>query len=236
MVNLWRGKMDLEKDNNIKYTVCKNCRGTGGRYVYASKQKKGHTQVVYEPCSICNGDGKIEDNRTRDEILDDWQYENNLWINCKDCDADGYICDDDGNEIVCQTCEGYGVVKDKLSPEEREYEKIEEEKRNFVSNLRKQNLEDDLDFYGNRKEKELIKNLENEIHSLKQSVDNTKKGDSILTDLILLAVFVMLCINYFSYKGVKEDILSLNKAIYTINKNIEYIDNRLENFTNKKMH
>ena len=35
----------------------------------------------------------------------------NIWINCKDCDADGYIVDDDGNKLVCQTCEGYGEVE-----------------------------------------------------------------------------------------------------------------------------
>lgn len=226
--------MNMEKDNNIKYTACKACRGTGGKFIYASKKKKGRTQVVYEPCSVCKGEGKIEDHRTRDEILDDWQYENDLWINCEDCDGDGYICDDNENEIVCQTCEGYGVVKDERSPEEREYEKIEEEKRNFVSNLRKQNLEDDLDFYGDHKEKELIKNLENEIHSLKQCVEKSKKKDSLLPEIIFLAVLVMLYINYNSYKNVKEDIQSLNKAIYTINKNIEYIDNRLEKFTKKK--
>ena len=114
-------------DEISKFTTCKACRGRGGRYIVSkSKKKKQNTEVIFEKCSFCEGKGRVEDKRSREEKLDDWQNETNIWINCKDCDADGYIVDDDGNEFVCQTCEGYGVVKDKRTPEGREAERNRE--------------------------------------------------------------------------------------------------------------
>ena len=79
----------------FKLTTCKACRGKGGRYIAAkSKKKKQKTEVIFEECSVCEGKGKVEDKRTREEKLDEWQNETNLWIDCKDCDADGYVVDE----------------------------------------------------------------------------------------------------------------------------------------------
>lgn len=157
----------------FKLTTCKACRGKGGRYIAAkSKKKKQKTEVIFEECSVCEGRGKVEDKRTREEKLDEWQNETNLWIDCKDCDADGYIVDEDGNELVCQTCEGYGAIKDKRTPEEREAERIEMEKIKFQEGLLKLYSEQDDDFYGDNKK---IKNFDDELSSLKASVKKIRR-------------------------------------------------------------
>lgn len=246
--------MNIKKINDkiSKFTTCKACRGRGGRYIVSkSKKKKQNTEVIFEKCSFCEGKGRVEDKRSREEKLDDWQNETNIWINCKDCDADGYIVDDDGNELVCQTCEGYGVVKDKRTPEERE---AEIEKIKFQAGLFKLYREEDDDFYGDNKK---IKNLEDELNSIKASVKkleetHSNKTTSILQEIhelsktigwIFIAALILLlaqCSGKTDDKikeGVKEirkDIESLDRSIDIINDRIKKIDNKWESFNYKK--
>lgn len=250
-------KMNIKNINDeiSKFTTCKACRGRGGRYIVSkSKKKKQNTEVIFEKCSFCEGKGRVEDKRSREEKLDDWQNETNIWINCKDCDADGYIVDDDGNEFVCQTCEGYGVVKDKRTPEGREAERIEIEKIKFQEGLLKLYSEEDDDFYGDNKK---IKNLEDELNSIKASVKKLEETHSNKTTSILqeihelsktigwisvIAVFLIFAqcsektddLIKEGVKVIREDIESLDRSIDVINDRIKKMDNKRDNFNFKK--
>lgn len=253
-------KMNIKNINDeiSKFTTCKACRGRGGRYIVSkSKKKKQNTEVIFEKCSFCEGKGRVEDKRSREEKLDDWQNETNIWINCKDCDADGYIVDDDGNEFVCQTCEGYGVVKDKRTPEGREAERIEIEKIKFQEGLLKLYSEEDDDFYGDNKERKKVKDFEDELYSLKASVKKIEETQSNKTTSILqkikelsktvegisIAVIILLLMQCNGktddkiQEGVKEirkDIESLDRSIDVINDRIKKMDNKRDNFNFKK--
>lgn len=228
--------MKIQENNEefSKWTTCKACRGMGGRYIAAiSKKKRKKAEVIFEECSICKGEGKIEDNRTKEEMLDESQNETNLWIDCKDCYAEGFIVDDDGNEFVCQTCEGYGVVKDKRTPEE-----IEEIK--FQEGLLKLYSEEDDDFYGDYKERKRIKDFED----LKASVKNIEgtfsyKTTSIsqeIQDLLVsikwffITTVILLLVQCGEIKGgvkeIRKDIESLDRSIDIINDRTKILDNK----------
>lgn len=252
--------MKIKKSNEdfSELTTCKACRGMGGRYIYAkAKNREQNTSVVFEPCSVCEGKGKVVDTRTREEKLDDWQNETNLWINCEDCDADGYIIDEDGNEVVCQACEGYGVIKDKRTPEEKEVERIEEEKQKFKDALNTLLCEDEIDFYGDNKEKQQIRFFEEEIATLKESVkkleeSNSSKITTILHEVkessktlawISIAALILVFMQCSGkndekikdgVKKIRDDIESLESSIDKVNDRVKELDNKLDNFNYKK--
>lgn len=231
----------------------------GGRYIYAkAKKKKQNPSVAFEPCSICEGKGEVVDTRTREEKLNDWQNETNLWINCEDCDAEGYIIDEDGNEIVCQACEGYGVVKDKRTPEEKEAERVEMEKQKFNDALHKLQCEDEIDFYGDNEEKKRIKFFEEEICTLKESVKKLEESSSHKTTSILYEIqdlsktlawiSIVVVILFFmqqcsgktdekikdGVKKIRDEIESLESSIDKVNDRVKKIDDKMDNFNYKK--
>lgn len=187
-------KIQENKEDFPKFTTCKACRGVGGRYIAViSKKKKKKAEVIFEECSICEGAGNVEDSCAKEEKLDNRQNETNLWTKCKDCDAEGYIIDEFGNELICQTCEGYGVIKDKRTPEEIENQK-------FRDGLQKLYWEEDFDFYGDYNEKSNIKKIEELNVSLKNLEElNSFKNDKILHKIqdfynVIVWIFIAIAI------------------------------------------
>lgn len=246
-------KMAETKKESIRYTVCKDCRGVGGRYVFVKNKKKKKSEVVFEDCSICNGDGKIEDHRSRDEILDDWQNETNRWIDCKSCDGDGYLCDEKGNEYVCSVCEGYGVVKDERTPEVREAERIVRNQRKFEEKISQQILDDELDFYGDNKEKKFKEELANlQRKGVQLQERNGKKSSRILREvkeifqtvefiaLIALILIVFRCSDKTEDNlrndnlKLRDEIESMDRSIDNLEKKIDMINEKIDGFGYRK--
>lgn len=253
MVNQMKTNNFNEEKSNL--TTCKACRGMGGRYICV-KTKKKNTDVIFEQCPICEGKGKVEDKRTREEKLDDWQNETNLWITCKDCGAKGYSINENGNKIICQTCEGYGVVKDNRTPEEKEAERIEREKQKFEGGLFNLYWEEDFDFYGDHKENKQIKIFEEELNSLKRAVNrieesNSNKSANILHEIkelsktigwISFAAVILIIAQCTGktdekiengVKKIRDDIETLDRSIDKINDRMNELNNKLDDFNYK---
>ncbi|MBR3928626.1 MAG: hypothetical protein IKJ65_06460 [Clostridia bacterium] len=234
-------KMKIQESNDefTELTTCKACRGRGGRYIAViSKKKKKNAEVIFEECAVCEGTGNVEDSRAKEEKLDNRQKETNLWIECKDCDAEGWIIDEFGNELICQTCEGYGVVKDKRTPEEIE-------KQKFKDGLEKLYWEDDFDFYGDCNEKSKIKKIEEQYVSSKKLEElNSFHIDRILHKIqnlhnvivwifIAMAILIITQCNGKTDDKIKEDIKEIRKNIESLDRSIDIINDRTKILDNK---
>lgn len=169
---------DDEDDEDLETMKCPSCRGTGGHYINSNDED----DAEYIICEECNGDGEIQDRRTREQKLDDWQNDANQWIACKNCDADGYIYTENDKMIACPICNGYGVVKDTRTQEEKEADKIAAETIELQRKLEHLQEDNELDFYGDKKRKQeinyfktKIEHLNSELYSINNEIKYLKQ-------------------------------------------------------------
>ena len=162
---------DDDDDENTEYTKCSACRGIGGHYVNSNDDD----DAEYEECEKCDGYGEIPNKRISEQELDSCENETKQWMNCKNCDACGYIYTEKDQMVACPICDGYGVVEDTRTPEEKEVDKIAAEKKALQEKLKHFIEDNELDFYGEKKRKEeieLFKTRLNHFNSELNSISN----------------------------------------------------------------
>lgn len=174
-----------EDSENTEYIECPACRGIGGHYVNSNDDD----DAEYEVCEECDGDGEIPDKRTREQKLNDWENEADQWIGCMNCHTHGFIYTENDQKVACPICDGYGVVKDTRTPEEKEAAKIAAEKKLLQIKLDRFIEDNERDFYGDQERKQYVKHLEarlerlnSELYSINNYIKDLKETTTKATE------------------------------------------------------
>ena len=168
--------IDNQEEYKDSETIeCPVCHGSGGHYI----NTKDNNDAEFVICKECDGDGEISNRRFREQKLDDCKNEAKQWIDCKNCDACGYIYTEKDQMVACPICDGYGIVEDTRTAEEKEADKIAAEKHALQEKLDYFLEDNEIDFYGDKKRNLEIKHLEarlNHIHSELNSINDFIKN------------------------------------------------------------